>query len=207
MTSHEFTLQSSNPLLLNRLCNEAEENPIFDTLEAASDQYEANRYVHIPGLLSQRSAELILADMVDFPTRRVRCGIENVNWDEQTLEPGLVAHDFFTQDSILTFMKDLLGKQHFAGLFSWTSGYSEGEFINPHTDGAGSVQLLVCLQAPPSQDHGGTLHVAQEEFFLNPGDAIAFEATSLEHYTTPLVATDTEPNPRRTVLVGRYFME
>ena len=47
--------------------------------------------------------------------------------------------------------------------------------------------------------------VAGTELFLSSGDAVIFEATRLEHHTTPLVATAEEPTPTRTVLVGRYY--
>jgi hypothetical protein len=67
------------------------------------------------------------------------------------------------------------------------------------------VQLLVCLQAPPSSQNGGKLFVDGTELFLTPGDAVVFEAVRLEHYTTPLVASEDEPDPRRIVLVGRYY--
>jgi hypothetical protein len=41
---------------------------------------------------------------------------------------------------------------------------------------------------------------------LAVGDAVVFDATRLDHHTTPLVATDEDAEPQGMVLVGPYFL-
>jgi hypothetical protein len=41
---------------------------------------------------------------------------------------------------------------------------------------------------------------------LAVGDAVVFDATRLDHHTTPLVATDEDAEPQAMVLVGPYFL-
>lgn len=84
-------------------------------------------------------------------------------------------------------------------LMCWTSIYAPGEFINPHRDRSGTIQLLVCLMNPQRGDCGDYLHLPGTRLFLASGDAVAFEATTQEHFTTP----GSKP---RIVLVGRYSM-
>lgn len=171
-----------------------------------AERYTKERLVHLPGLISPGEAQQLLASTEYIPARRVWCGLEDVSWHEQTFEPGHPAHDFFEQEQAKELVMGLAGRESYLGLTSWTSIYSVGEYINPHRDAAGSIQLLLCLQSPPSPANGGELVVGGSRLFLRPGDAVVFEATALEHYTTPLVPTVEEANPRRTVLVGRYFL-
>ncbi len=68
---------------------------------------------------------------------------------------------------------------------------------------------MVCLKAP-KPEAGGVLHLqtSHGEFAcpLAAGDGLLWEATSLEHWTTPIIATTAEPAPERVTLVGRYFL-
>lgn len=171
-----------------------------------AERYTKERLVHLPGLISPDEAQQLLASTEYIPARRVWCGLEDVSWHEQTFEPGHPAHDFFEQEPAKNLVMALAGRQSYLGFTSWTSIYRVGEYINQHRDGAGSIQLLVCLQSPPGPANGGELVVGGSRLFLRPGDAVVFEATALEHYTTPIVPTAEDANPHRTVLVGRYFL-
>ena len=176
-------------------------------LSALAETYAAHRFVALPNLLTPEQAGTLLIATGGAPARRVRCGIEHVTWEEQNFEPGHPAYDFFEQQSTIGLTRTVTGLGELAGLMCWTSVYGLGEYIDPHKDRSGSAQLLVCLQAPPTPAHGGELVVDSTRLFLYPGDAVVFEATTVEHYTTPLTATSDAPSPRRTVLVGRYFLE
>jgi hypothetical protein len=195
--------------------SEPEYTPIIPTLgepttglqqELLVEQYRRDRFVPISGLLDLSNAAALLAATEDVPAYRVRVSGNTDTWDEQNFDPNHPAYQFFEQDILVGFIRTLTGLKRVNQLMAWTSIYRLGEYINPHTDSAGSTQLLVCLKAPRSPEQGGKLVVGGQELFLTPGDAIAFEATSLEHCTTPLIATKDEPEPRRVVLVGRYFM-
>lgn len=176
-------------------------------LEQLAKQYAAVRFAPIPVLLYPDHARTLLATTANVPARRVQCGNRHVAWDEQSFDPGHPAYQFFEQPGLVELAQTLTGRKAMTGLTCWTSGYRSGEYINPHRDRAGTIQLLVCLQAPRSPQNGGTLIVDGNELFLSPGQAIAFDATSLEHYTTPLTPSEDEPDPQRVVLVGRYFLE
>jgi hypothetical protein len=40
-----------------------------------------------------------------------------------------------------------------------------------------------------------------------PGDGVVFDATAVDHWTTPLTATERVPEPERLAAVGRYYLE
>lgn len=188
--------------------NHYPEIPTFDDvhLEELVEMYDSNRFVSLPRFLAEVEADSLFETTKDVPSRRVKCGDGNVRWDEQNFEPTHPAYDFFAQEAAVRMIGGLTVQNTLEGLIVWTSGYREKEYINPHRDNSGTAQLLVCLDAPLSQENGGKLVVGESELFLQPGDALVFEATKLEHYTTPLVATEENQNPTRTVLIGRYFM-
>jgi hypothetical protein len=47
---------------------------------------------------------------------------------------------------------------------------------------------------------------SRRQVVLAVGDAGGFDATRLDHHTTPLVATDEDAEPQGMVLVGPYFL-
>lgn len=189
--------------------NHYPEIPRFDDVdfEELVEIYASQRFMSLPHLIAERQVENLLDATKDVPSRRVKCGDGGVQWDEQNFEASHLAYEFFNQEPALRLIGGLTLKPTLEHLIVWTSSYKEKEYINPHCDNSGTAQLLVCLDAPASPESGGTLVVGGSELFLQPGDALVFEATRLEHYTTPLVATKESQNPTRTVLIGRYFME
>ena len=173
-----------------------------------AQSYEKDRFIIISKFLSDDCAAILLKSMGNVPSGRVRCGFSHVTWSEQNFEPSHAAHMLFRESGILQFVKTVSStKSEPTKIQCWSSIYETGEYIDSHRDKQGIIQLLICLQAPSDPSHGGELVVGKRRVFLAAGDAIAFEATRLEHYTTPIVATAEEPNPRRVVLVGRYFFE
>jgi hypothetical protein len=177
------------------------------TKEELSSRYEENRFALIKAFIGPEETKTLLTATYSTPARRVICGIPNVSWDEQNFDPEHPAHQFFWQREITDLIRSMTQLGTIDQLACWTSVYGLGEYINPHCDRGGSIQLLVCLQSPASHRNGGELTVGNQTFFLTAGDAVAFEATKLVHHTTPLVGSESDPNPRRVVLVGRYFLD
>ena len=175
-----------------------------DLLELTS-QFAAQRFVQLPGFIHPDQAAYLLESTREIVRRRVRCGLENVSWDEQELVAGDPGYEFCRHPKLTRLIEALAGPVTIDNLVCWTSRYGVGEYINPHRDRYGTVQVLVCLKSVRTKHQGGSLVVAGTELFLSSGDAVIFEATRLEHHTTPLVATAEEPTPTRTVLVGRYY--
>ena len=156
--------------------------------------------------MSPDQAAALLATTESVQSRSVMCGDPHIRWDEQLFEAEHPAHQYFRRPKTVNLIHALTGSREVRQTVCWTSGYKVGEYINPHRDRAGSIQLLICLKAPHTPESGGALVINGQEMFLTPGDAVALEASALEHYTTPLLATNDEPDPRRIVLVGRYFL-
>lgn len=174
-----------------------------DRMEQLGREYASARVVLLPQFVSSDCAAKLLDATKDTPRRRVTCGA-TVSWDEQQFDSGHVAHRLFARSEYLALARMLSGLGRIDLKCCWTSRYRVGEFINSHRDGDGRIQLLVCLQAPQDRESGGVLVVDGREIDLAPGDGVAFEATALDHFTTPLVATENEMHPQRVVLVARY---
>jgi alkylated DNA repair dioxygenase AlkB len=68
----------------------------------------------------------------------------------------------------------------------WINRYQPGDWIPPHEDKAGDVQLLVCLEAPPAGAVGGVLHVEDRPYPLATGDVVLFRASELNHRMTQI---------------------
>jgi hypothetical protein len=170
-------------------------------------EYDSARHVLLPGFVSPEWAANMLAATQDVVAKRVKCRTNIVSWEEQIFIPGHPMHQFFARADMMSLMQAVVGVPCLKLTDCWTSCYQRGEYIEPHTDGRGTTQLLICLQTTAGPECGGELVVANQRYFLKTGDAIGFEATTLEHSTTPLQPTPQEPNPRRVVLVGRYLAE
>lgn len=167
--------------------------------------FAVQRFVHLPGLIRPDRAAYLLESTERNVRRRVECGLEKVSWEEQELVPGDPGYEFCRHPRLTRLVQALAGPVTINNLMCWTSQYGAGEYINPHRDRYGTVQVLVCLKSVRTPHQGGSLVVAGTELFLCAGDAVVFEATRLEHHTTPLVASAEEPTPMRVVLVGRYY--
>ncbi|QSM02053.1 RNA demethylase [Mycobacterium phage prophi68-1] len=120
--------------------------------------------------------------------------------------------EIFCRNTTIAAMERALGVSNIdpKHVDCWANRYRVGERIAPHRDSSGSVQFIVCLKAPIDLTSGGILHLKVADALfpcpLTPGDALLWEATSIEHWTTPLVATQHEPTPERITLVGRYYL-
>ncbi len=163
-----------------------------------------------PGLLPDAGRAFLIDGISPLPSLRVSCGIPSVTWEEHEIPPGTDLFAYLTRDDLnaLALSRYAPGAR-IESVIAWCSTYRAGEHINRHTDKCGSIQLLLCLEAPPPGsggelllDLGGTsLRVC-----LQPGDALLFEASRIPHQTTPLVATAGTPAPKRSVVAVRYFV-
>jgi alkylated DNA repair dioxygenase AlkB len=176
------------------------------------EQYERERYVLLPGLLPEPTAERLALATVDLPSRRVTVASpEYTQWDELDVKPRPELTHVFLSEPVVGIVLDAIGRTSVADneVLCWANRYRAGERIAPHRDGSGTVQCLVCLKAP-IESRGGVLHLdttaGARACPLAPGDAVVWEATTIEHWITPLVATVDDPEPERVVLVGRYYL-
>jgi hypothetical protein len=175
------------------------------------DQYRVQRYLLLPQFISTNCVEQLLKTTEGIEIKRVICGDKDISFGEQRFPGEHAIYRFFGASDLVKALLTLTQAEQVQHLVCWTSIYRVGQYINAHTDRGGTIQVLVCLQAPAEQAAGGTLVLQvkgddEKRCFLTPGDAIVFEATSVSHYTTPLRGTETEPMPRRVVAVGRYYM-
>lgn len=176
-------------------------------LDEIVSQYRALRFALVRRFISREMASSLLAAADGDPVREVICQDDNVRFGEQDFFEGHPIFEFFRSDLLLPLARRALQKDDTPELLCWTSVYGLGQYINPHKDIAGDVQIIVCLQAP-AQEHGGALFISlpegEQEVILAPGDAVIFKASALTHRTTPLIATPDNPAPKRAVAVGRY---
>ncbi len=176
----------------------------------AAEDYRRDRYVVLPRLLTPETAARLWSELAALPARRVTCGHEAIGWHEQTIASG-ETHALLQSPQIQALVHRALDLDDEVPLRlqAWTSIYARGEFIDPHRDTTGAVQLLIALDAPP-ESNGGQLVLRPErgevQLTLRPGDGVLFEARAIEHCTTPLRPTAAVPEPTRVVAVGRYHL-
>ena len=144
-----------------------------------------------------------------FSAHRVTCGDARVSWTERGIDSLSPEAEFFRSADCLQKVSPFLdGPATFREVRCWTSEYGLGEYINPHVDRAGDIQMVLCVRAT-AVDNGGSLCVRYcnegESYHLTAGDAVLFRATDVEHWTVPLVPTPDDPHPERVVICARYF--
>jgi hypothetical protein len=93
----------------------------------------------------------------------------------------------------------------------WVTRCGTSGFIPRHRDRYGTAQLLICLAVPPVEN-GGALGLqppgcSEDHLQMGPGDVVVIDATAVDHWITPLIATERVPEPERLAAVGRYYLE
>jgi len=172
--------------------------------------YESDGYAYLPRLLTANDATRLLATTTSVAIERVNCGDDTIRFGEQNFADDHPVARFFAGEPLVRLALSLTRDERVRHLTCWTSVYRVGEFINPHTDAIGDIQVLLCLKAPPAEANAGHLILRadtsqQVSLALRPGDAVVFDATSIRHCTTPLTRSPENPEPLRVVAVGRYF--
>lgn len=174
-------------------------------------RFNNDKYVLIPRFLAPSTAGDLARVVTSWPSRRVTCGIENVSWSEQTIPKDSELYYQLHSSRVHRILGSLLNLSEpdaTTRSSCWTCCYRSNEYINQHRDGDGTIQLLVCLENC-AKENGGTLKfrvgAAERSHHLFPGDAVFFKATELVHWTTPLLASEQVPHPRRVVAVARFY--
>lgn len=179
------------------------------SLEEIMSQYEEQSFMLIRHFITVESAQQLLRTTDDVPIREVICGDESIRFGEQNFTEEHPLFKFFMRQDVLTFARHLMQADNVADLLCWTSVYRVGQYINAHKDRSGDLQIIICLQAPAEENGGylcADLSDGGRKLLLTPGDAVIFKASAIQHYTTPLVATEQEASPKRVVAVGRYYL-
>lgn len=170
-------------------------------------RYRETNFLVWKHFLTTEGAQELLSITKDASIRPVTCGEDGRTFGEQKFPLDHPLSQFLAR--IGTFLLPLTLQGSIKHFTCWTSVYTIGQYIDRHKDRAGSIQIIICLQAP-GHECGGELLLHLDEgtnrIDLQPGDAVIFKATSIEHSTTPLVATASDPQPKRVVAVGRYYM-
>lgn len=175
------------------------------------DQYQTQRFLVLRNFINTQEASNLLKSTLDIPIQQVRCHDPNIRFGQQKIPAYHPLWQLLHAQDLVTYVFALQGKSRLKLCQCWSLVYRPGEYIDPHTDKGGSIQILVCLQAPLNDTYGGSLLLQSLEpdkeetsIFLAQGDAIVFEATTLVHHTTPIART--EPEQKRVVAVGRYYL-
>lgn len=177
-------------------------------LNREHQKFRNSGYLFARRFVSEAEGEKFERLTSGLKSRRVRCGVADITWDEQRVPPRHGLYKFFSSSPVISSIAALLGRSNreVRQLTCWVSRYCEGEYIAPHRDAEGTVQIVLSLQQSVGAS-GGHLVLGDydAQFRLRPGDAIIFRASSITHFTTPLVSTPVCPEPSRVVAVARYF--
>ena len=173
-------------------------------------RYHEQAFLVLRNVLSADQAQHFYHSTENIVIRQVICGEKTVQFGEQKIPVGHPIHTFFATHAFVRVLLSLTHTSQVNHLTCWTSVYRSGEYINAHRDRSGTIQAIVCLHAPPDETYGGMLILSLKEkeqhIFLQPGDAVVFDATTIQHCTTPIRDMKDQPPPKRVVAVGRYYM-
>jgi predicted 2-oxoglutarate/Fe(II)-dependent dioxygenase YbiX len=169
--------------------------------------------IQLRRLITTEQAHRFEFETRPLAARRVVCGDSSVSWAEQTVPTNSRLSNYARSSHILQLIGSALNRKDLIDLAKttcWVSRYRKGEYIGPHRDCAGAIQLLVCLMGPNAES-GGILVLKMKRgnrrFALKAGDGLLFRAVEIEHYTTELVPTKNCPDPVRIVFAARYFVK
>ncbi|MEV0262312.1 2OG-Fe(II) oxygenase [Streptomyces sp. NPDC050617] len=180
----------------------------------ATASYARHRFALVRSWLDAATVAEHAAASLELSFRRVSVGDSRGTWEEHLLGGDSGLRRLLTGAAAWALVGEALtgdtpGRPGPGRARCWLNRYGTGEWIPPHKDAAGTAHLVVCLLAPPPES-GGTLRLlaptGPSNVHLAAGDALLFEATTVEHMTTPLVPTAGTPLPVRTVAVARYFL-
>lgn len=180
--------------------------------EKSRKLFETDRYTVLPKYLNCLDIHTWLEKLDSLDTKRVVCGDPNISWNEIGIPTEHTIYNYFMSKEILQLIKHIdhqNSRKEVAKLVTWGCKYGLGEYINLHTDTQGNIQMLICLDAPDKKN-GGVLHVRNSEgsfipMFLSAGDAVIFRATEVPHFTTPIEPSADCKQPRRLVVIARFF--
>lgn len=174
------------------------------------DYFRQTAHYCMPQFIDPSVTHRLYLESLKFNTRQTQAGKHGVEWTERSIELHSPIGHFFSQPSIVMLLGQFLETSNkIIRCHIWTSEYKHNEYINPHRDTHGTVQLLICLKnecAPESGILGMDYKGERYYHNLNPGDAVLFKATKIRHWTSPAIAKSKEL-PCRIVLIARYHIE
>lgn len=166
---------------------------IMDTVQAA-----LRRPVVLPGQTSAGTVDELLTRIARMPSSAWHAGERSEHsWDEYRLTMGeldrlrgdlpLIAH-------IADLATDMAG---------WINRFGKGSWIASHRDAGGDLQCILPLELP-APHHGGAIWIGSPEITvpMEVGDMLLFNAASLPHGTTPVIAD----GKRRITMNLRFWM-
>ncbi len=181
-----------------------------------AEAYADRRYASLPGLIPADRASTLAELARRLPGRLVTLGDGSTqSWEEREIdEEEHPLRTLLGRDLVETVLQIVRPRDPGPGpthLQCWVTRCGTGVFIPRHRDRHGTAQLLICLAVPPVEN-GGALGLqapgcSEEHLQMGPGDAVVVDATTVDHWVTPLIATERVPEPERLAAVGRYFLE
>jgi hypothetical protein len=179
------------------------------SLDTVARSFKRHRFAFLPSLISTEMACRFEQKTRNLPFTRVSVGDNPATWDEHTLASDCEIVAMFSSAQVIQLISNITGlNSSVRDLICWIARYRNSEYIDRHTDSAGTIQLLLCLAAPPAENGGALVLLSgpsERCYVLRTGDAVLFTATTVEHCTTPLMPSSTCPDPARVVAVARYF--
>ena len=165
-------------------------------------------YHVLPGPAHARAVAEVLEELQTFARRRTPL---NQNRTEQIWNEIAVPPESLTARTIFPPEIEYLLRAQFGQLSCvyWANHYDAGEYIPPHKDTLGDLQIVMTFAVPPV-GFGGRLrirHGCWSEIPVEVGERIVFDARQTSHSTTAVLPNDVPGNAvhRRVVGVCRLF--
>jgi len=160
--------------------------------------YAAKGYAILSHMVSPQLAAEWEARYRSLPGRRVRVGrdVQSMWLEQKFAEPAQALDGLAFSEGFLSLAARIAGlkgiDRHRTEV--WINRYSPGEWVPTHCDGAGSTQMVVCLQGLTEPDKGGELTVRDEIVPLGAGDAVLFFANGVPHGVLPIGSPKVGPS-------------
>ena len=155
-----------------------------------SAEYARKGYVVLPRLVDPDIAAAWELKYRALPARKVHVGRDHQTmWLEQKLSKAAQALDGLAfADAFLDLVARIarLDAIDRSRTEVWINRYAPGDHVPTHCDGAGSTQLVLCLQGLPEPEKGGDLIIRDEVVPLQAGDAVLFFARGVPHRIPPI---------------------
>lgn len=169
-------------------------------------------WVYLPGFVSTEQAAAWERETRQLAGKSLCCKVKTIRWTEQSISEGHELERWANSSPVKRFMRnvDPTAAPDLTCRSLWISRYKDGEFIEPHRDAGGHIQLLVCFAANPAQ--GGKFYLVANDgephgLDLLPGDAVVYRATQVTHWTQPFNTTGSQATPERAILDARYYQQ
>jgi 2OG-Fe(II) oxygenase superfamily len=175
-----------------------------------SAEYTKKGYAIIPRLVDPEiAAEWELKHRL-LPGKKVHVGNDRQTvWTEQTFSnPSQALGGLAFADEFINLITKIGGlhsiDRHRTQV--WINRYGPGDRVPSHCDGAGSTQLVLCLQGLPEAEKGGDLMIRGEVVPLRAGDAVLFFARGVPHAIPPIRSAKVGPSgfSRVTCVIRLY---